>query len=176
MVLQRDSHNKSIVLGIDPGLMCTGWGVILKQDYEKYNYIASGTIETKEDKPRVLGPSSLAVRLGRIFTSLSNIIEKYSPNCAAIEATCVNCNSLSSLKLAHARAAAMLACEVRGLCLWEYAATNVKKSVAGSGSADKLQLQKMVFLHLGKDLKVSKIDEGDALALAICHAVNMRPY
>lgn len=164
-----------IIIGIDPGLVKTGWAII---EYKQNNiiYISSGVIKApilnKDDKNKV----SLQNRLTFIFTSVLDIINQYTPISAAIENTYVSINYESSLKLSQARAAAMVACGYSSIPIHEYQATTVKKRLVGNGNADKLQIMKMVRLYIknAKDMKDTMIhDEADALAIAICHAYAM---
>lgn len=150
----------SIILGIDPGLHITGWGVI---DYDGYRlrHIAHGTIVTSPN-------DSIALRLNRIYQNLSDVIEKYSPDEAGIEQVFVNMNPSSSLKLGMARGAAICCVGVMNVPLDEYTPNAVKKSVVGIGHATKDQISMMVqrLLNCGE----VKADAADALAIAICHA------
>ena len=149
------------LLGLDPGLRATGWGVI---DVEG-NYlsaVANGTV-CAPDK------DDLATRLQYIFSHLTDIIALHRPNECAIEETFVNKNPASTLKLGHARAAAMLAASNAGLGVSEYTPNAVKKAVVGAGHADKHQVETMVAMLLPGH-KAASSDAADALAVAICHA------
>lgn len=156
-----------IIIGIDPGLSNTGWGVI-SSECSKLSYIASGTISSKADVP-------IALRLQQIYKALSEAIDKYNPNYCAIEETFVNKNPLSSLKLGHARGAAMLAAACFNVPVHEYASTRVKKAVVGVGRADKNQVQQMVKLLLPLSV-ITCEHAADALAVAICHAGYARSF
>ncbi len=149
-----------IILGIDPGLGHTGWGIIKKHG-NSISYIACGTISSN---PK----NSLSQRLLTIKNGLQEAINTHNPNQCAIEETFVNKNPLSSLKLGHARGAAILTCSLNGLNPYEYAATLVKKTVVGAGRADKSQIAMMVKTLLPK-AGIKSEDEADALAVAICH-------
>lgn len=149
------------VLGIDPGLVETGWGIV-EITGQRLVYIASGAIK----------PPSQALfsqRLLYIYNGIKDIISEFSPHEAAIEDTYVNSNYGSSLKLAQARAAAILALASNGLEAVEYPAKKVKKSLVGSGSAEKEQIQAMLSLLL-KGIVIKNNNEADAVAIAICHA------
>ena len=153
------------ILGLDPGLRRLGWGLI---DVEgaRLSWVAHGVIEPAVDQ-------DLAVRLLNLFESLSEVIEQWHPDEAAIEETFVNMNPSSTLKLGHARAAAMLAPARAGLPVAEYAALDIKKSVVGAGRADKDQILFMVkrLLPLSGTAEGGlTADAADALACAITHA------
>jgi crossover junction endodeoxyribonuclease RuvC len=149
------------VIGIDPGLMETGWGVI-ESSGQRIKYISSGVIRTEASDP-------LHKRLLKIHIDLLEILDKYHPNTSGIEDTYVNVNSGSSLKLSHARASAMLTLAIRNCPVIEYPAKTVKKSLVGNGKAEKEQIQAMLVILLGGMLVKNK-NEADALAIAICHA------
>jgi len=149
------------ILGIDPGLQHTGWGII---DYKNnaLSIVDFGVIHSTSKDP-------ISDRLFKIHNDIKTIIASYSPTQAAIEETYVNKNFASSLKLAHARAAAILSLRINGLTPSEYGAKTVKKTLTGSGTADKTQVIKMLgFLMPG--LIVKNEDSADALAVAICHS------
>ena len=149
-----------IILGIDPGLRTTGFGVINKQG-TKLAYISSGTIKTSE--------GSLPERLKTILTGVSEIIRTYHPECAAVEKVFVNVNPQSTLLLGQARGAAICALVSANLAVAEYTALQVKQGVVGQGKAKKEQVQEMVkrLLHLSG---TPSSDAADALGVAICHA------
>lgn len=148
------------ILGIDPGLRTTGFGVILKQG-SKLSYIASGTIKTVE--------GSLPERLKTILSGVSEIIRTYQPDCAAIEKVFVNVNPQSTLLLGQARGAAICALVSADLAVAEYTALQVKQGVVGHGKAKKEQVQDMVQRLLALSGTPSS-DAADALGVAICHA------
>jgi crossover junction endodeoxyribonuclease RuvC len=149
------------IIGIDPGLNNTGWGIIEKNQ-NALSYIASGVI-----KPDV--KADMAQRLHIIDHELDKIVSLYKPGMASIEETFVNKGAASSLKLGMARGVAFLAPARAGIDVFEYGANKVKKSVVGAGHADKNQIQMMVKILLPKS-NVKSADEADALAIAICHA------
>jgi crossover junction endodeoxyribonuclease RuvC len=151
----------TLILGIDPGLQHTGWGIINK-DGNSLRYIACGAIHSNSKAP-------LSERLLSISQGLAHVIQLYKPDECAVEETFVNKNPLSSLKLGHARGAAMLTVSLAGLVPCEYAATLVKKSIVGAGRAEKSQVMMMVKQLLPKADLTSE-DAADALAVAICHA------
>jgi len=151
------------ILGIDPGLQCTGFGVI-EADGAQLRYLASGTIRTDEAALR-----DLPARLKLIFDGVREVVATYQPDCATVEIVFVNVNPQSTLLLGQARGAALAALVAGDLRVAEYTALQLKKAVVGHGHANKSQVQEMVkrLLHLpalpGKDA-------ADALGLAITHA------
>lgn len=150
-----------IILGIDPGLQKTGWGVISSEG-SKLTFLACGTIKTNV-------ADQLAVRLAQIHTEITAVIEKWQPDSAAVEETFVNENAASALKLGQARGVALASPAIQGIPVAEYAANKVKKSVVGTGHADKTQIAAMIKMLLPKS-GTPAADEADALAVAICHA------
>ncbi|MDB5598592.1 MAG: crossover junction endodeoxyribonuclease RuvC [Xanthobacteraceae bacterium] len=149
------------ILGIDPGLRRTGWGLIVI-DGNKLGYVACGLVET-DDK------ADLATRLVTIHNGLQRIIAEYAPEEAAVEATFVNKDANATLKLGQARGIAMLVPALAGLPVGEYAPNLIKKTVVGAGHADKAQIRMMIGVLLPKADPKSH-DAADALAIAICHA------
>ncbi len=149
------------ILGLDPGLRITGWGVI-DVNGSALSYIAHGIVTSKNDEP-------LPSRLSSLYTQLIDVIQTYQPDEAAVEETFVNKNPLSALKLGMARGTILLAPAQSGLIVGEYAANKVKKSIVGVGHADKTQVAMMVNRLLPKYGNATK-DAADALAVAICHA------
>jgi crossover junction endodeoxyribonuclease RuvC len=148
------------IIGIDPGLQRTGWGLI-DVNGNNLTHISHGTVVTN---PKMSTPQ----RLTQIFDELSQQINIWLPQEAAIEEVFVNKNPVSSLKLGQARGVAMMAPAKLGLGVWEYPANLIKKSVVGAGHADKKQVQMMIKVLLpGID---ASSDAADALAVAICHA------
>ncbi len=154
------------ILGIDPGLRLTGFGVIEKVG-EKLTYIASGTIKTASGKTE--DREELPARLKIILDGLFEVIDTYQPNQVAIEKVFVNVNPQSTLLLGQARGAAISAAVIRNLSVAEYTALQVKQSVVGNGHAQKEQVQEMVKRLLNLPA-APKSDSADALACAICHA------
>ncbi len=149
------------LLGLDPGLKATGWGIVETQG-NRLIFVASGTVRSTANH-------SLAARLSAIYTGLLTIIDTYKPDEAAVEETFLNRNPGSTLKLGQARGVVLLAPAQAGLTVSEYAATTIKKTVVGTGHADKVQVQSMVARLLPGSL-VESPDAADALAIAICHA------
>jgi crossover junction endodeoxyribonuclease RuvC len=149
------------ILGIDPGLRRTGWGVI-ESDGNRLIYIGCGSVETSETKP-------LAERLLLIHQGLHKVLLEFAPIEAAVEQTFVNKDGVATLKLGQARGVAMLAPAMVGLTVSEYAPNQVKKTVVGAGHADKAQIQMMIKILLPKAVP-DTADAADALAIAITHA------
>jgi len=149
------------IIGIDPGLRNTGWGVI-EAEGTRLSYIADGSVHSDADAP-------LASRLLQIYTKLAEILQRYEPDEAAIEETFVNKDARATLKLGQARGAAMLAPALVGISVAEYAPNVVKKSVVGAGHAEKDQVKHMVKVLLPR-AELNSSDSIDALAIAICHA------
>ena len=149
-----------IILGIDPGLNITGFGVIRK-DGNKLTYIASGTIR--------IPAGDLPSRLKVILDGIAEVTRNYQPQCAAIEKVFANVNPQSTLLLGQARGAAICGLVNAGLAVSEYTALQVKKAVVGQGKAQKAQVQDMVQRLLSLKGKPGT-DAADALGVAICHA------
>ena len=157
----------TVVLGIDPGLIKTGFGVV-----ESVNntlvYINSGTIFTDTKL-------TLELRLSNIFNELTKIIETYNPEVISIEETFVNNNPMSSLKLGEARGIAVLVAGLNNIPLYEYKPNMIKKTISGAGKAGKEQIKTMVKFLLPL-AKPKTEDESDALAIAICHIHNNKLF
>jgi crossover junction endodeoxyribonuclease RuvC len=149
------------IIGIDPGLRNTGWGVI-EAEGTRLSYVADGSVHSDADAP-------LASRLLQIHTQLAEILQRFAPDEAAIEETFVNKDARATLKLGQARGAAMLAPALAGISVAEYAPNVVKKSVVGAGHAEKDQVKHMVKVLLPR-AELNTTDSTDALAIAICHA------
>jgi crossover junction endodeoxyribonuclease RuvC len=149
------------ILGLDPGLRRTGWGVVASEG-SRLVHVAHGVIAPPNEAP-------LSVRLVFLFQAVSRIIAQYAPQEAAIEETFMTANGQSTLKLGHARAAAMIAPAHAGLPVAEYAAKVVKKAVVGTGGADKAQVAFMI-ARLLPAAGSPTADAADALAVAIAHA------
>jgi len=159
--LSAQSAAPTSIIGIDPGLRRTGWGMI-ESDGVRLRYIASGYVNSDSD-------DVLAYRLREIFNGISSVIATFKPREAAVEETFVNNNPRATLKLGQARGMALLAPALKGLTVAEYPPNLIKKSVVGAGHADKRQIQMMVKMLLPK-ATFGNADEADALAIAICHA------
>ena len=150
-----------LIIGLDPSLSCTGWGVI-EQSGNRLRHIANGQV--KPD-PK----AALAQRLVTIDAALAGVIAEFRPETGAVEEVFVNSNAQSTLKLGQARGVCLLALAKAGLPVAEYAARLVKKAVVGTGGADKTQVQAMVKLLL-PGVQLAGADAADALAVAIAHA------
>ncbi|MHC3750651.1 crossover junction endodeoxyribonuclease RuvC [Stutzerimonas stutzeri] len=150
----------TLILGIDPGSRITGYGVV-RDTGRGCEYVASGCIRT--------GSGELSERLRAVFSGVSGVIRTYGPVTMGIEQVFMARNADSALKLGQARGAAIVAGAEAGLQIAEYTATQVKQAIAGTGGADKQQVQMMV-MHLLKLLEKPQIDASDALAIALCHA------
>jgi crossover junction endodeoxyribonuclease RuvC len=149
------------ILGIDPGLRHTGWGMI-ESEGSRLAFVACGAVHTETGQ-------SLAERLRILHDGLAAVIAAHRPDEAAVEETFVNRDPRSALKLGHARGIALLAPALAGLDVHEYAANLVKKTVVGAGHAEKAQVAMMVRVLLPRSEALTA-DAADALAVAICHA------
>ena len=154
------------ILGIDPGLTHTGWGIIDSQQ-NRLSFVACGRITPP-------AKAAMALRLKHLHDELSRVLVLYAPQEAAIEETFVNVSGASSLKLGQARGALMLSVSLANLALSEYSATQVKKSVVGTGHASKEQIAMMVKTLLPAS-NAASADSADALAVAITHS-HMRAF
>lgn len=149
------------LLGIDPGLRFTGWGVI-EADGNRLRHVADGVIATD-------GSEAVPDRLKVLHDALSALLLRLRPDEAAVEETYVNRNGAATLKLGYARGVALLAPALAGVPVAEYGAKSVKMAVVGTGGADKTQVELMVRRLLPGAL-IQRADAADALAVAICHA------
>jgi crossover junction endodeoxyribonuclease RuvC len=150
-----------IILGIDPGLTCTGWGVIAKAG-SRLSHIGNGQIRTDIELP-------MADRLLELDRGLSAVIDIYKPDFAAVEEIFVNVNPQSTLKLGQARGVALVSAARAGLSVSEYPSKVIKKGLVGTGGAAKGQVQAMLGVLL-PGVKLAGADAADALAVAITHA------
>lgn len=149
------------VLGIDPGLLHTGWSIIDTAGSSR-KYVASGVI-----LPKTTG--TLPERLSIIFQEVSKLIDTFAPNECSIEITFVNKNPRTTLILGHARAAAIVAVSTRNIPVFEYEPNKIKKALTGAGHADKNAIDKMVKILLPV-ANPKTPDEADAIAIALAHA------
>jgi crossover junction endodeoxyribonuclease RuvC len=154
-------HSPHLIIGLDPGLGTTGWGLIAASG-NRLSHVANGQIrtDTKADLPR---------RLVALHDALAALIEAHRPDGAAVEEVFVNENPRSTLKLGQARGVVLLAAAARGIEVGEYAPSLVKKAVVGTGGADKAQVHAMV-QRLLPGAMIAGADAADALAVAITHA------
>lgn len=150
-----------LIIGLDPSLTCTGWGIVAKQG-NRLSHIANGQIKTD---PK----AALAQRLVMLDAGLAEVIAEYRPGAGAVEEVFVNKNPQSTLKLGQARGVCLLALAKAGLPVAEYATRLVKKAIVGTGGADKAQVQAMLGVLL-PGVKLAGADAADALAVAIAHA------
>ncbi|MGO9545985.1 MAG: crossover junction endodeoxyribonuclease RuvC [Rhodomicrobium sp.] len=153
------------ILGLDPGLCNLGWGVV-DWDEARLAFVACGTIKTDAGDP-------MGVRLTALFLGLEKVLAAWAPGEAAVEETFVNGNARSALKLGQARGIALLVPARLGLSVAEYAPNSVKKTVTGTGHADKAQIRAMIRYLLPKAAP-GTADAADALAVAITHAHHRR--
>lgn len=149
------------IIGLDPGLRNTGWGVI-EAEGSRLSYVADGAVHSDADAP-------LAERLLQIHSQLLSVLKEFAPDEAAIEETFVNKDARATLKLGQARGAVMLAPAICQIPVSEYAPNVIKKTVVGAGHAEKTQVKHMVKLLLPRAV-MKTADSVDALAIAICHA------
>jgi crossover junction endodeoxyribonuclease RuvC len=150
-----------IILGLDPGLGCTGWGVIAAEG-NRLSHVANGQIRTPAQ-------AALSERLVLLADRLAEIIASHRPAAAAIEEVFVNANPQSTLKLGQARGVILLGAARSGIVVGEYAARLVKKAVVGTGAAEKVQVHAMI-ARLLPGVAIAGADAADALAVAITHA------
>jgi crossover junction endodeoxyribonuclease RuvC len=149
------------ILGIDPGLRRTGWGMIAIEG-NRLSFLACGSVATDEK-------AALAQRLVAIHQGLDAIVKRHAPDEAAVEATFVNKDAAATLKLGQARGVAMLVPAMAGMSVAEYAPNLVKKTIVGTGHGEKAQVRMMISVLLPKADPHSE-DAADALAIAVCHA------
>ncbi len=152
------------VIGIDPGLRRTGWGIV-DVDGSRLTHVANGVCKSEG--------TELAYRLSSLFDQLNAIFTEYAPETSAIEQTFVNKDGAGTLKLGQARGAILLVPAQRGLPVAEYSPNAVKKVVVGVGHADKKQVEHMVRMQL-PGVEIAGADASDALAIALCHAHHAR--
>ncbi len=150
------------IIGIDPGTLFTGYGII---DFDKneLTHVASGVIKIEATKEQ-------APRLQKIYDELILIIKKYKPNEFSLETAFYGKNAQSALKIGYARGVSLLAAAHCNLNIKEYSPREIKKSVVGNGAASKEQVQFMIKKLLALNIAKLKLDETDALAVAVCHA------
>lgn len=150
-----------LILGLDPGLGTTGWGLI-RAEGNRLSHVANGQLKTD-------AKAALPQRLAHLDAMLAALVADHAPDDAAVEEVFVNANPQSTLKLAHARGVAICAVARAGLDVGEYAPRLVKKAVVGTGTAEKAQVHAMI-ARLLPGAKIAGTDAADALAVAICHA------
>lgn len=150
-----------LIIGLDPSLTCTGWGIVAKSG-NRLSHIANGQVKTD-------AKLSLPERLVTLDRELTDVILHYRPDCGAVEEVFVNKNPQSTLKLGQARGVCLLALARAGLDVSEYATRLIKKAIVGTGGAEKAQVQAMLGVLL-PGVKLAGADAADALAVAIAHA------
>jgi crossover junction endodeoxyribonuclease RuvC len=150
-----------LIIGLDPGLACTGWGIVAKSG-SRLSHVANGQVRTD-------AAASLAERLVTLDRELTDVILAHRPDAGAVEEVFVNTNAQSTLKLGQARGVCLLAIARGGLPVSEYATSLVKKALVGTGRAEKAQVQAMLKVLL-PGVKLAGADAADALAVAITHA------
>jgi len=166
MTNPTQSRKDLVILGVDPGSMVTGYGLI-KSNHQKNVLMDFGVIRTDSKK-------SLPEKLKQIFEGLSRIIAKKHPDELAIEETFYSKNAKSALVMGQARGVAILAAACARISVWEYSPKEVKCSIVGRGNASKLQVQYMVKNLLGLKNLPEPQDAADALAVALCHAQKVK--
>ncbi len=154
------------VMGIDPGTLTSGYGIVSEEDHKLF-HVVSGGISPSAKQP-------FPKRLKKIYEELEKIIAKYKPHVVVVEDLFVSKNIKSALKLGHARGIAILAAMNAGLPVFEYAPAEVKQAVVGTGKAEKKQVQMMVKALLDLPKAPHPADAADALAAAICHIHSSR--
>jgi len=153
--------NSIRIIGIDPGLRRTGWGIV-EAEGSRLSYVASGLVTSDAE-------DDLAYRLRALYEGLIEVIASFAPQEAAVEETFVNKDARATLKLGQARGMALLVPALKGLRIAEYPPNVVKKTVTGTGHGEKRQIAAMIGFLLPK-ARFDSADEADALAIAICHA------
>lgn len=154
------------VMGIDPGTLTSGYGIVSEEDHKLF-HVVSGGISPSAKQP-------FPKRLKKIYEELEKIIDKHKPHAVVVEDLFVSTNIKAALKLGHARGVAILAAVNAGIPVFEYAPAEVKQAVAGTGKADKKQVQAMVKALLELPKAPHPADAADALAAAICHVHSSR--
>jgi len=150
-----------LIIGLDPGLACTGWGIVAKAG-NRLSHVANGQVKTDPNAP-------LAERLVTLDRELAEVILAHRPDAGAVEEVFVNKNPQSTLKLGQARGVCLLALARAGVPVAEYATRLVKKALVGTGGAEKAQVQAMLGVLL-PGVKLAGPDAADALAVAVAHA------
>jgi len=150
-----------IIIGLDPGLTCTGWGIVAKAG-SRLSHVANGQIRTDTT-------TSMAERLAELDRELTHVIHLHQPDSGAVEEVFVNVNPQSTLKLGQARGVAMVSLARAGMPVAEYPTKVIKKALVGVGGAEKAQVQAMLKVLL-PGIKLAGADAADALAVAITHA------
>lgn len=163
----RTNGSRDVVLGIDPGLAHTGWGLV-ERNGMRFRCVAYGCVATCSDTP-------LHRRLLKIYQQVGAVIERYRPYAVGIETVWFGNNTTSAFATGQARGAALVACAEHGLDLGEYAPSTIKQTVVGAGQADKRQVQYMMRQLLNLEEEPHPDHAADALAAAVCYLVNAVP-
>lgn len=163
----RTNGSRDVVLGIDPGLAHTGWGLV-ERNGMRFRCVAYGCVATYSDTP-------LHRRLLKIYQQVGAVIERYRPYAVGIETVWFGNNTTSAFATGQARGAALVACAEHGLDLGEYAPSTIKQTVVGTGQADKHQVQYMMRQLLNLEEEPHPDHAADALAAAVCYLVNAVP-
>ncbi|WP_251198140.1 crossover junction endodeoxyribonuclease RuvC [Anaerotardibacter muris] len=153
-----------IILGIDPGLANTGWGIV-HQSGPRMTCVAYGCISTSSS-------SSLSLRLRKIYEQITAVVQRFQPTCVGIETVWFGQNITAAFATGQARGAALVACASEDICVEEFSPSQIKLAIVGTGSAEKEQVQYMVKQVLGLDRIPSPDHSADALAAAICFATH----
>lgn len=155
-----------LILGIDPGTRVTGWGVVAVTAAQP-RAVESGVIAPQAKWP-------IEQRLVYIFSELRDIIQQFTPASVAVEDPFVGTNARSAMAIGEARTVAMLAATLAGVSVHHYPPATIKQRVAGYGQGDKAQVREMLRLQLGMDAAPDDLNASDALAVALCHAMQRR--
>lgn len=161
------NRQRTVALGIDPGLANTGWGIV-EREGSRLRCLAYGCISTAADM-------ELSLRLKKIHDQVTAVIERYEPTCVGIETIWFGQNITAAFATGQARGAALVACANAALSVGEYTPTNIKGTVVGSGHADKRQVQYMMKQLLGLEKEPQPDHAADALAAAVCYLMNNGP-
>ena len=164
--MQAGRRRERTVLGIDPGLANTGWGIV-RQAGSKLTCLAYGCVATDSDAP-------LEQRLAKIHEQIGAVAEHYEPDCVGIETVWFGQNITAAFATGQARGAALVACAQAGLEVGEFTPRQIKMAVVGTGTADKAQVQYMVKQLLGLETVPKPDHASDALAAAICYTTHVR--
>ncbi|MBE6470521.1 MAG: crossover junction endodeoxyribonuclease RuvC [Coriobacteriaceae bacterium] len=165
--MAASGKQRTVALGIDPGLANTGWGIV-EREGARFRCLAYGCISTSPDM-------ELSRRLMKIHEQMGAIIERYRPTCVGIETIWFGENITAAFATGQARGAALVACAEAALSVGEYAPKNIKNTVVGTGDADKRQVQYMMKQLLGLEREPRPDHAADALAAAMCYLLNNGP-
>ena len=154
------------ILGIDPGSKITGYGII-KKTGNMMEYVEAGIISSKAQEKSVI--------FYEIFSKIENLLEKYPISQASCESQFFCKNVQASMTISNAKTCLLIACGKKNIPVFEYAPKKAKVAVAGNGSAEKIQVQKMLHYHLKLPQETLPLDASDALSIALCHAFQIRP-